>query len=123
MTAALIAETGLDADVLRDLVHRFHARVRAPHLDRMVTFGCAVALMTGQYTGQYHGRPVPAHRPLPINAAHFDRWLGLFRATAADTCTPLGAAHVVARAEGIAGSLHIAVASAQAAPDALPRLS
>lgn len=98
MTAALMAETGLNADVLRDLVHRFYGRVRAdavlgpifaaritdwaPHLDRMVDFWCSVALMTGQY----HGRPVPAHTPLPINAAHFDRWLALFRATATDTC-------------------------------------
>jgi hemoglobin len=84
----------------------------------MVDFWCSVALMTGQY----HGRPVPAHTPLPINAAHFDRWLALFRATATDTCTPAGAAHVIERAERIARSLHIAVASAQAEPAAPPRL-
>ena len=134
MTAALMAETGLNADVLRDLVHRFYGRVRAdavlgpifaaritdwaPHLDRMVDFWCSVALMTGQY----QGRPVPAHTPLPINAAHFDRWLALFRATATDTCTPAGATHVIERAERIARSLHIAVATAQAEPAAPPRL-
>jgi hemoglobin len=134
MTAALMAETGLDADVLRNLVHRFYGCIRtdevlgpifaaritdwAPHLDRMVDFWCSVALMTGQY----HGRPVPAHTPLPINAAHFDRWLALFRATAVDTCTPAGAAHVIERAERIAKSLHFAVISAQADPGTPPRL-
>lgn len=84
----------------------------------MVDFWCSVALMTGQY----HGRPVPAHTPLPINAAHFDRWLALFRATARDTCSPAGAAHLIERAERIAGSLHIAVVSAQAEPAAPPQL-
>lgn len=134
VTAALMAETGLDRDVLRDLVHRFYARVRvdavlgpifaaritdwAPHLDRMVTFWSSVALMTGQY----HGRPVPARTPLPIDAAHFDRWLALFRSTAQDTCTPEGAAHLIERAERIAHSLHIAVASAQSDPCAAPKL-
>lgn len=134
MTAALMAETGLSPDVLRDLVHRFYDRVRtdavlgpifaaritdwAPHLDRMVAFWSSVALMTGQY----HGRPVPAHTPLPINAAHFDRWLALFRATAMNTCTPAGAAHVIERAERIAHSLHIAVRSAQGDFGAPPKL-
>jgi hemoglobin len=134
MTATLMAETGLSPDLLRELVHRFYDRVRAdavlgpifaaritdwaPHLDRMVAFWSSVALMTGQY----HGRPVPAHTPLPINAAHFDRWLALFRATATDICTPEGAAHLIERAERIAHSLHIAVQAAQADPGDPPRL-
>ncbi|MDP2085641.1 MAG: group III truncated hemoglobin [Gemmobacter sp.] len=134
VTAALVAQTGLDADVLRHLVHRFYGKVRAdsvlgpifaaritdwaPHLDRMVAFWSSVALMTGQY----HGRPVPAHTPLPLTAAHFDRWLALFRDTAHDTCTPAGAAHVIDRAERIARSLQMAVSSAQAEPGAVPRL-
>lgn len=134
MTAALMAETGLSPEILRDLVHRFYDRVRSdavlgpifaakitdwgPHLDRMAAFWSSVALMTGQY----HGRPVPAHTPLPINAAHFGRWLALFRATATETCTPVGAAHVIERAERIAHSLHIAVQSAQSDPVAPPKL-
>jgi hemoglobin len=48
--------------------------------------------------------------------------LGLFRETAQEVCTPAGAAHVIARAERIARSLHIAVEEAQAAPDAIPAL-
>jgi hemoglobin len=135
LTAAIMAETGLDEDVLRVLVHAFYARVRedvilgpifaaritdwAPHLERMVAFWSSVALMTARY----HGRPVPAHTPLPIDASHFDRWLGLFRETARDICTPAGAAHVIARAERIARSLHIAVSEAQTAPGAIPGLT
>lgn len=130
----LMADTGLDEDMLHDLVHRFYGKVRRdptlgpifaariadwePHLDRMVAFWSSVALMTGKY----HGRPVPAHTPLPIDAAHFDRWLELFRETARETCTPAGAAHVIERAERIARSLLIAVEGAQAAPDAVPTL-
>lgn len=135
MTAAIMAETGLDEDVLRDVVHSFYAKVRRdavlgpifaarisdwdPHLERMVAFWSSVALMTGRY----HGRPVPAHTPLPIHGAHFERWLGLFRETAREVCSPAGAAHVIERAERIARSLHIAVTEAQAAPDAIPALS
>jgi len=135
MTAAIMAETGLDEGILRDLVHSFYAKVRRdavlgpifaarvsdwdPHLERMVAFWSSVALMTGRY----HGRPVPAHTPLAIQGAHFERWLGLFRETARDVCSPVGAAHVIERAERIARSLHIAVTEAQAAPDAIPALS
>ena len=122
VTAAVMAETGLDEGVLHQLVHRFYGKVRddrllgpifaaritdwPPHLERMVTFWSSVALMTGQY----HGRPVPAHTPLPIEAAHFDRWLELFRATAEEVCPPAGAALVIDRAGRIARSLHMAVA-------------
>lgn len=98
VTARLMAQTGLDEAMLRKLVHNFYDRVRkdpvlapifaarvtdwGPHLDRMVAFWSSVALMTGQY----HGRPVPAHTPLPVDAAHFDRWLALFRQTAHELC-------------------------------------
>ena len=128
-TASIMAETGLDERTLHDLVHTFYGKVRrdpvlAPifaeritnwevHLERMVAFWSSVALMTGRY----HGRPVPAHTPLPIREAHFNLWLGLFRETAHEVCTPAGAAHVIERAERIARSLHVAVTMAQAAPD------
>lgn len=134
ITAAIMAETGLDEVVLRDLVHSFYNKVRrdaalgpifaarisdwGPHLERMVAFWSSVALMTGRY----HGRPVPAHTPLPIKGAHFERWLELFREAAHEVCTPAGAAHVTLRAERIARSLHIAVEEAHAAPDAIPAL-
>lgn len=135
MTASIGAETGLDEDVLRALVHGFYDKIRRdpvlgpifaaritdwePHLERMVAFWSSVALMTGRY----HGRPVPAHTPLPINASHFERWLQLFRETAHEVCTPYGASHVIARAERIARSLQMAVAQAQAAPGSVPSLT
>jgi hemoglobin len=121
MTASIMAETGLDEGVLTALVHRFYDKVRVdpmlgpifdakiadwgPHLARMVDFWSSVALMTGRY----HGTPVPKHVGLPIGAAHFDRWLALFRETAAETCQPEGAALVIDRAERIARSLRFAV--------------
>ncbi|MFV0301152.1 MAG: group III truncated hemoglobin [Paracoccus sp. (in: a-proteobacteria)] len=132
ITAEIMTRTGLDEDRLTDLVHRFYAKVRAdavlgpifaarisdwgPHLDRMVAFWSSVALMTGRY----HGAPVPAHVGLPVGWDHFERWLALFRETAAETCTPEGAAHVTQRAERIARSLHMAVEDAK--PRAVPFL-
>ena len=76
----------------------------------MVAFWSSVALMTGRY----HGRPVPAHAPLPVDTQHFRRWLELFRENAGEVCTPAGAAHVIERAERIARSLQVAVREAQA---------
>jgi hemoglobin len=134
VTAALMAETGLDEAVLHRLVHRFYDRIRAdarlgpvfaarvgdwaPHLDRMVAFWSSVALMTGRY----HGRPVPAHLPLPIGPQDFARWLALFRDTAVEVCPPAGAALVIDRAERIARSLEMALESARTDPGAPPRL-
>lgn len=135
MTAALMAETGLDEDRLTALVHGFYDKVRAdavlgpvfaaritdwgPHLNKMVDFWSSVALMTGRY----HGAPVVKHASLPLSWAHFERWLMLFRQTAAETCSPAGAAHVVERAERIARSLYMANEDAQGADSGgVPRL-
>lgn len=134
LTAALMAETGLDDVILRGLVHRFYDRVRAdallgpvfatriadwgPHLDRMVEFWSSVALMTGRY----HGAPMPAHATLPVTWAHFDRWLALFRQTATEVCPPAGAALVIDRAERIARSLHMAVVDSARSPHRAPSL-
>jgi hemoglobin len=133
LTAQLQAETGLDDEVLRSLVHAFYSKVRrdpdlgpifearildwGPHLERMVTFWSSVALMTGRY----HGAPVPKHVGLPVSWDHFDRWLSLFRETAGEVCTPEGAAHVIERAERIARSLNMAVQDAVNAE--IPKLS
>lgn len=119
VTADLMARTGLDEAMLARLVHGFYDRVRVdpmlgpvfegritdwgPHLAKMVDFWSSVALMTGRY----HGQPMPKHLPLPVEAAHFDRWLELFRQTAHEVCPPAGAAWVIERAERIAGSIHM----------------
>lgn len=134
ITAALMAETGLDEDILRNLVHRFYDRVRAdavlgpvfapriadwtPHLERMVAFWSSIALMTGRY----HGAPMPAHATLPVTRTHFDRWLALFRATAEEVCPPAGAALVIDRAGRIARSLHMAVEESARAKGLAPSL-
>lgn len=115
MTAAIMARTGLDDDKLTEPVHRCHDKVRAdavpgpifaarifdwgPHLERMVDFWSSAALMTGRY----HGAPMPAHATLPVEWAHFERWLAPFRETAAKTCPPEGASwvHVLKAAEAI----------------------
>lgn len=127
VTRTIMAKTGLNEDVLTQLVHGFYDKIRKdpvlspiftsritdwpPHLERMVTFWSSVALMTGRY----HGKPVPAHASLPVTRAHFDGWLALFVETAHEVCTPAGAAHVIERAERIARSLHMAVQDAAAA--------
>lgn len=132
MTARLMAETGLDDDVLRTFVHRFYDCVRTdpmlgpvfadritdwePHLARMVEFWSSVALMTGRY----HGAPVAAHAGLPITGAHFDRWLAHFRQTALDVCPPAGANHIIDAAERIARSLQSVVQRVGAGPDDCP---
>ena len=94
------AETGIDEPMIARLVDAFYDRVRAdpligpvfadrisdwgPHLAQMRLFWSSVALMSGAY----HGRPMPKHLPLPVDARHFDRWLELFEATAAEVCPP-----------------------------------
>ncbi len=125
VTADLMARTGLDDAILTRLVHRFYDRVRVdpmlgpifaeritdwgPHLAKMVEFWSSVALMTGRY----HGAPMPKHLPLPVEGEHFERWLALFRETAAEVCPPAGAAWVIERAERIASSIHMNILDAR----------
>lgn len=120
MTLEMMERTGLGEAVLADFVHQFYDRARidpllgpifaariadwGPHLEKMVDFWSSVALMTGRY----HGTQVPKHDGLPVTWEHFERWLGLFQQTAAEVCTPEGAAHVIERAERIAHSLLMA---------------
>jgi hemoglobin len=72
----------------------------------MRAFWSSVALMTGTY----HGQPMRRHAPLPIDAAHFDRWLALFGETAGALCPPKAAAHFLDRARRIAESLELGIA-------------
>ena len=118
------AATGIDEPMIARLVDAFYDRVRAdpligpvfaerisdwgPHLAQMRLFWSSVALMSGVY----HGRPMPKHLPLPVDARHFDRWLELFEATAADICPPAAAAHFIERARRIAESLELGIAGA-----------
>ena len=118
------AETGIDDAMIARLVDGFYDRVRAdpligpvfnerisdwgPHLEQMRLFWSSVALMSGVY----HGRPMPKHLPLPVDARHFDRWLELFEAAARDLCPPVAADHFLERARRIAESLELGIAGA-----------
>jgi hemoglobin len=48
-----------------------------PHLEKMYTFWQTVLLQ--EHT--YYGSPFPPHAKLPVSAAHFERWLSLWRGT------------------------------------------
>lgn len=124
LTEQTRAETGIDDALISRLVDAFYARVRAdpllgpvfdarisdwePHLQQMRLFWSSVALMSGAY----HGRPMPKHLPLPVDAVHFDRWLELFGQTAREVCPPAAADHFIERARRIAESLELGIAGA-----------
>ena len=91
VVAEIMARTGIDEPMIARVVHGFYAKVRQDpllgpvfdarvknwdtHLEKMCQFWSSVALMSGRY----HGSPMIKHLPLPVDAAHFDRWLELFR--------------------------------------------
>ena len=119
LVAEIQERTGIDEAMIHALVHGFYAKVRAdgvigpvfnaaitdwpPHLAKMCEFWSSVALMSGRY----HGQPMPAHLKLTIEGRHFDRWLALFEATAAEICPPAAAEHFITRARRIADSFEL----------------
>jgi hemoglobin len=119
----IVDRTGIDEAMISRLVQRFYEAIRSdpmlgpvfetqiadwgPHLERMCAFWSSVALMSGRY----HGQPMEKHMKLPVDAEHFDRWLALFARTAEQECPPAAAAHFVDRAQRIAQSLELGVAS------------
>jgi hemoglobin len=122
MVAEIFARTGIDEPMIERVVRGFYAKVRQdpmigpvfeariadwePHLQRMCAFWSSVALMSGRY----HGSPMVKHVPLPVDGAHFDRWLALFRETLRELCPPAAQTHFIERAERIAESLEMGVA-------------
>lgn len=115
---------GVTEDMIRQVVHGFYGRIRKDallgpifegviadnwnhHLAKMCDFWSSVLLMTGRY----EGRPMPAHikirvaESMGLDAAHFDHWLTLFRATVRELCPPQAAALFEDRAQRIASSL------------------
>jgi hemoglobin len=107
-----ISETAIAA-----LVDRFYAKARRDpmigpvfnntiehwdeHLRTLNAFWSSVMLTSGRYKGN----PMAAHFKLPIEPAFFERWLELWRETAAEVFVPLLAARFQATAERIAESL------------------
>ena len=122
IVADIVARTGIDEAMIERLVHTFYGRARRDpllgpifdstvpdwerHIRQICAFWSSVALMSGRY----HGQPMAAHLPLPVDAPHFERWLAIFAATAREVCPPPAAAHFVARAERIAESLDLGIA-------------
>ena len=112
---------GVDRTSIGKLVREFYAKVRQnerlgsifareitgdwePHLEKMTDFWCSVILKSGDY----HGRPVPAHIKLKdVTEADFDIWQALLGQTAAELFAPETAAVFVDRAERIAASLKL----------------
>lgn len=74
-----------------------------PHLERMRAFWSSLLLASGRYKGN----PMIKHLMLlpRIGRQHFERWLNLWRQTAADLLPPQAAAIFISRAESIADRL------------------
>jgi hemoglobin len=101
---------------IAELVDRFYSKVRRDeligpifeaaigeqwdaHLAKMRAFWSSVMLATRSYKGN----PMMTHLQLPrLRREHFDRWLDLWRETAAEVCSEPGARAFVQRAEMIA---------------------
>jgi len=125
ITAEIMAKTCIDEPMIEHLVRLFYQRIQAEpvlgpifatrvadwehHIEKLCAFWSSVALMTGRY----HGQPMRMHMDLPVDRAHFDRWLALFERTAAEVCPPAAAEHFVERARRIADSLEMGIATAQ----------
>jgi hemoglobin len=125
ITADLMEKTGINDAMIERLVRAFYARVQAEpligpvfatrvhdweaHITKLCAFWSSVALMTGRY----HGQPMQAHIRLPVEAAHFERWIALFEDTANALCPPQAASHFIERARRIADSLELGIASHQ----------
>ncbi|MFN3212911.1 MAG: group III truncated hemoglobin [Henriciella sp.] len=121
---ARAAALGIDEAFIDHMVEVFYQRVRAhtllgpifeeqiagnwdPHLATMKAFWASVAMNTGQYSG----KPVPAHRKISgVEPGHFDIWLGLFEATLNElTSNRACVDYFMERAERIARSLKLAI--------------
>lgn len=101
---------------ITELVHRFYEKARADELIGPV-FANAVTDWDEHHrivadfwsrtllgTQRYKGNPYAAHTQLPLKPEFFDRWLVLFRATAAEVLPPDAAERAGDRAELMAGS-------------------
>lgn len=113
----------LDETSIRLLVHTFYGRAREDeligpifnrtvenwdeHIGRISDFWSSMFLKTGRYTGA----PMRPHLSLPLQGAHFDRWLQLFETTAKDLFAPDLAELFIIRARRIADSFEMGIAS------------
>ncbi len=110
---------GLDEACLARQVDRFYEKVRVDpllgpvfnplvddwdvHKVLLTSFWSTVALRSGHY----RGNPLAKHQPLPIEAAHFQRWLALWRETAHAELDPESAALMIGYAERIGYGMRV----------------
>jgi hemoglobin len=108
-----------DERAIATLVEHFYEKVRGDaqlgpvfnaavhdwdeHKALLTSFWSSVALRAGSY----RGNPMAAHRPHPIRAEHFDRWLALWRETCAEELDEGNAALMLEYAERIGRSLKL----------------
>lgn len=75
------------------------------HLDKMVRFWQTILLTEHTYSGS----PFAPHAGLPVDTAHFDRWLALFRETVDEYFTGKLAEEAKWRAEKMAEMFQIKI--------------
>lgn len=106
-----------DETALATLVDHFYEKVRRDpeigpifnaavhdwdeHKRLLTSFWASVALRAGSY----RGNPMAAHRPHPIRAEHFDRWLALWEETCGEELDEAHAAQMLEYAQRIGRSL------------------
>ena len=120
VTRQIQVVTGLDEQLLERLVRAFYGTARRDpiighlfdgvedweaHIARITTFWSSVALLGGRY----HGNPMAPHLKLPLQPAHFARWLALFESTAREICSEAGATLLLEKARRIAQSLQFGI--------------
>ena len=112
-----LPEASIGREDIARLVNAFYDRVQADpvlgpvfnpvvhdwsaHKALLVQFWASIVLSTREY----RGNPMAAHRPLPIESAHFNHWLALWLDTARAVLRPEQAELMHAYAQRIGQSL------------------
>ncbi|GGB46263.1 hypothetical protein GCM10011505_29280 [Tistrella bauzanensis] len=87
------------------------------HIARVAAFWRSVLL----HDGTYKGNPMRTHAEMPeLTAAHFDRWLAMWRTAAVRSCPPVAAMLVIDKAERMAAALIAAHPTASRSDSARP---
>jgi hemoglobin len=118
-----VAEPPINRASIAHLVRTFYTRAREDaligpifnrtvtdwdhHISQITDFWSSMMLRTGGY----NGRPMRPHLVLPLQGAHFDRWLQLFEGTAREIFEREIAEAFIIRARRIADSFEMGIAS------------
>jgi len=115
-------ESGLTVQLVRKVVVLFYDQIRRDsvlgaifedaigshwdeHIERIIQFWLTATRLGRGYDGKNF---MPAHlKHGSIHTEHIPRWLGLFRKTAVDQCSPEGASVLIDIAERMAETLEI----------------